>query len=226
MRSSRWISLGLALSAALTACGGGSKAPAPPTVQSIAVTLGNASLPVGLTTNAMAVATFSDGHTENVTNSAAWTSDSSAASVNASGTVTATAVGSANIAARVGTISGTAALSALAPEVAALGMTPSTGTVIAGGAPLQLTATAVFTDGTSSIVTSQAIWSTTSADCAQVAGGLVSSTLGSGNDCVSTIQATLSGLPATAQITAQSQFLSRVSLPVSVFRPSAIRWAI
>ena len=86
-----------------------------PTLQSIAVSAANSTLRTGLSEQLTATGTFSDGSTQNVTNSVTWSSSNPAAVRVGTGAVAlAAGVGQATISATQGSVSGTVTISASA----------------------------------------------------------------------------------------------------------------
>jgi hypothetical protein len=83
----------------------------PPALVSIAVAPANSSIMLGTTEQLTATGTFSDGSTQDLTNSAAWSSaNSSMASVGPEGLAAANSVGSTSISATSGNLTGSTAL--------------------------------------------------------------------------------------------------------------------
>ena len=97
----------------------------PPALVGITVSPNQFSLPVGKSEPLTATGNFSDGTTENVTQSATWSS-TALASVNTAGTAVALAVGTATINATVGTVTGSANLTVTPPVVTGLNIVPPT----------------------------------------------------------------------------------------------------
>ncbi|MEO6079218.1 MAG: FG-GAP-like repeat-containing protein [Steroidobacteraceae bacterium] len=214
------------ISARLGTTGGGAAVTVtvtpPPTLQSIVVTLVNSTVALGQNATATALGSYSNGTTANVTSTATWSSDSVAASVTSTGSVTSTAVGTANISATIGSVSGSAAFTVTAPSVTSISVTPDTGTVVTGGAPLQLTATGIFSNGTTANITTTVSWATPQTGCVNItSGGRVTSIIGAGNDCPVSIGASLGIASDSAQLTAEPAFLPGASLQIGVFQPTA-----
>ncbi len=151
----------------------------PATLESLAVAPATVSLALGLTRAYTATGTFSDGSTADLTTQATWTvTPGATASIsNAAGShglLTALAQGTATVRATVGARFGEGALTVTAPELLRVDLTPASPSVPRGGT-LQLTATAVFTNGNPTDVTAQATWSSASSGVATVSsGGLLS----------------------------------------------------
>jgi uncharacterized protein YjdB len=107
MKRASAVSFVLALALIAVACGGTSTSPT--TVSSIAVT-GTAPV-VGATTQFTAIATMSNGTTQDVTSLSTWqSSNTSSATVSSSGVVTGVAEGTATVQATYLNVSGTDAI--------------------------------------------------------------------------------------------------------------------
>ena len=131
----------------------------PAVMISIAVNPQTVSVPKGAAQQLNAIATFSDGSQQNITNSATWSiAPSGIAIVSAAGMVTAQAIGSATITASSASIAGSGALNVSPAVLVSIAVTPQGVSVPKGGAQ-QLSAIAVFSDGTQQNVTGSTIWS-------------------------------------------------------------------
>src|SRR3990172_5424579 len=87
--------------------GGGGTSSTGATLQSIAVTQSNPTIPNGLTNQFIATGTYSDGTSQNSTASVTWSSGTtSVATVAASGLATGVGIGNASITAASGAVSG------------------------------------------------------------------------------------------------------------------------
>jgi len=111
---------------------------------SIAVTPGNSSIVSGATQQMTAIGAYTDGSSQNLTNSATWSSsNSSSATVSSTGLVTGAFVGNDSITATMNSISGTASIT-VTPIVRALGTVTSNGTTTCpSGSPTTATCTSV-----------------------------------------------------------------------------------
>jgi len=181
----------------------------PPDLIGITVTVNQSSLPVGETEQLMAIGSFTDGTTQNLTQSVTWTSSTSTiANVSPAGVAFAAAIGTVTITATHGTITGSANLT-VAPAVV-LGLTIVPPTVsLPMGSSLQLQAIASFSDGTAQTLTASAAWQTSQAKVATVnsQGGL--SAVGKGNAQVS---ATYQGATGSAAVTVGPPALLRIAV--------------
>jgi len=133
------------------------------TLQSIAISADSASIATGTGVQFTATGTFSDGSTQNLTNTATWVSFNPATvNMSSKGLATGVAVGSSNITAtQVGVISNSFALSVTAATLRLIALSASSSS-IAKGTTLQFTATGTFSDGSTQDLTHTATWSSSS----------------------------------------------------------------
>lgn len=126
---------------------------------SLVVIPNSSSLPIGDSTQFTATGTFSDGSTQNLTQSATWSSSASnIANVNATGMTMAYAVGTATVTASSGTINGSANVAVSPAAMVALTVSPASVSMVLESSR-QLQAIASFSDGTTQDVTTSATWS-------------------------------------------------------------------
>ena len=176
------------------------------TLSSIAVS-GGSSLAAGSTEQLTAQGTYSDSTTGSLTTQATWqSSDATVATVSNAGLLTALKAGTVTITATMGSVSGTASVVVNAASVSSITISPALFS-IASGQNQQLTAQAVYPDGTSQDVTSQATWSSSATNVATVSGtGLVSGVSAG----TSTITATLGSVSRTAVATVTAAQLNSI----------------
>lgn len=164
----------------------------------ITVSPNSVSLPVGESQQLTATGKFSDGSTQDLTQSAAWASSvAGTASVTPAGSVLATAMGTANITATLGSISGAAAVTVGQAALVGITVSPAQSSVPIGEIQ-QLAATGSFSDGSSQDLTQSVIWSSSSSTIATVgsSGSVVANALGS-----ATITASSASLTGSAAFT-------------------------
>jgi uncharacterized protein YjdB len=129
------------------------------TSTSLAISPLNASLPLDVSQQYTATATFSDGTTQDVTNVAGWgSSSSSVASITVSGLATAKNLGTTNISATFQSSSASTPLTVNASDLSSISIQPGNGS-IAQGTKIQFTATGTFTDGSTHNLTTKVSWS-------------------------------------------------------------------
>ncbi len=129
------------------------------------------SLPVGESEQLTATGKFSDGSTQDLTQSVRWLSLGSAvASVSPSGDATANALGTTTINATSGSMTGSASLTVTPAAVISLSVTPAT-LSIGLGSSRQFQAIATLSDATTQDLTAVVAWSSTQPAIAGVSNG-------------------------------------------------------
>jgi hypothetical protein len=187
------------------------------TLASIQVTPVDPSIAKGTNVQFTATGVFTDGTTQDLTTTATWNSSTSTVATisNASGTeglAHAAATGSSTISATVGAISGSTTLTVTAATLTAIQVTPSDPS-IAKGTQLQLTATALYSDGSIQDVTTQAAWSSSVPGTATVSTASGSQGLATGVAAGTTsIKATFGGTSGSTTLTVTAATLVSVSI--------------
>ena len=175
---------------------------AAPTLVSIAVTPGSATIGVNATQQFTATGTFSDNSTKDVTTQSTWTSSNTGVATVGAGTGLATGVaggGPVTITATDGTIKGTAQLTVSSgPTLKSIAVTPSTANIAVAGKQ-QFTATGTFSDNSTKDVTTQSTWTSSNTEVATVGAGTGLAT-GVGVGGPITITAADAGISGTAQL--------------------------
>ncbi len=144
-----------------------------PTLSALVVQPENASVVVGLSQRFIASGIYSDGSTEDLTQSVNWSSsDANVASIDAIGLATGHGEGTVEISAVLeGVANLSAKLTVGPPALARVEISPNEST-ITPGRTMQFSATAIYTDGSTVDVTEQAVWSSADTKIATVEGGL------------------------------------------------------
>jgi uncharacterized protein YjdB len=207
---------------AISACGGGGSTPPPPpppaaaTLTSITLAPSGPTLNVGATADIQATGHFSDGTTVTPYDSAVtWTSSAPAtASVSASGLVSAVAAGTAVVTAAKGTIqcSATVTVNASAAILTSITLNPAAGATLNIGQTADFTATANWSNGTSTTPYDSSItWTTNLPTVATVNSAGVVTAVAAG---AAILSASANGLNTTAAITvsASSPTLTSITL--------------
>ena len=128
------------------------------TLQSIAVTPADSSIPLGTNEQLTATGTYSDGSTQNLSFSVTWTSTSTnTATIGSTGLATSHGIGSTTITATSGGISGQANLNITSAVLSSISVTAPSGS-LALGTTEQFTATGTFTDGTTQDISASVAW--------------------------------------------------------------------
>jgi len=178
-----------------------------PTLISIAITPNGASIPLGTGQQFTALGTYSDGSTQDLTQSASWASSASGvATIGGGGYATTVVPGFTTITATSGSVTGSVALSVYSAVPTSLIVTPTSSSILVG-AQQQFSATLTYTDGSSVNVNSMVTWISSNPGVATVnsSGLAVGVTAGS------------SGIEATW---GASVFTATGSLTVSVPMPN------
>ncbi|HKD39541.1 MAG TPA: beta-propeller fold lactonase family protein, partial [Myxococcaceae bacterium] len=165
-------------------------------VSSIAVAPSNPTVVVGKTQQFTANATVVDGSSQDVTGSVGWSSsNTTVASINASGLATALAVGTTTIQATSGPITGMMTLTVI--SLSSITVSPSNPSIPVG-ATQQFTASGRFNDGSSQDLTSSVTWSSSNGTVASINATGLASALAAGS---TTIQATSGTVMGTMNLT-------------------------
>jgi len=120
--------------------------------------LRNPSIAKGTTVQLIATGIYSDGTTQDLTDSASWTSaPAGIATVDPGGLLTGKAVGTATVTAMQDKVSGSTTVTVTDATLTSIVVTPATSS-ITNGTTVQLTATCKFSDSTQENCTNQADW--------------------------------------------------------------------
>lgn len=189
------------ITTALTLLAGccGENFPGAKDIVAIAISPLNSSIQAGNTQQFSATGSFGLGNTGDVTSQVTWTSsDPDIASVGNTGLATGIAYGTVNISAHYKCCTtATAVLSVSSPTAAviSIAVTPTNPT-IAVGRTQQFVATATYSDGTTSVITSSVRWSSNDSTIAMVSTGGVATGVSSGNVTISASSGHVSGSTA------------------------------
>ena len=127
-------------------------------LDAIAVTPANPTLAAGTTLDLKATGTYSDGTTSDITGTVQWKSaEASVATVAAPGKVTGVAVGTSLVSATLGTVTGSTALTVTSAALQSVSIAANS-TSLAAGTKQQFTATGLFSDGSSQVLTTAVTW--------------------------------------------------------------------
>jgi uncharacterized protein YjdB len=160
-----------------------------------------------------ATAIYSDGTSDDVTDTATWSSSDDAIATIDAGVATAVAAGTATITAEFDGMTDTAELTVTAPVLDSIVVTPATASIPAGTTQ-QFTAVGYYNNGTSLDVSTTADWVSSALTVATVdadtglATGVAAGT--------STITATLAGVSGTAELTVTDVVLTSIQITPAV----------
>jgi len=156
-------------------------------IVSIAVSPATVSVPLGSSQQFAATANYTDGSSQDITQSATWASSVPAvATINSFGLAASLSIGSTNISAGSGSVSGSTTLTVTAAVPVSLAIAPLNPTAYVGS-PQPFTATLTYSDGTSQNATNSVTWISSNLSVATISTSGQASPLASGT---TTIQAT------------------------------------
>jgi trimeric autotransporter adhesin len=170
------------------------------TLVSIGVTPTNSTLPNGLTTALKATGVFTDHSTRDITATVSWSSSApavvSVGNAPASGLATSLSLGTAQLTATLGSISGSTTLSVSAATLVSIGVTPAN-PGLAQGLKAQFTATGTYTDNSTQNLTATALWSSSDPALAGVSNAAgfegLATALGTGTVTMTAAMGTIQG---------------------------------
>lgn len=202
----------------LAGCGGGGGGGAAAvTLTAIEITPLNSTAAAGTTRQFAAMAIYSNNTKNDVTASTTWTSsDTSIASINAAGLATAVRQGAVTITARFDGQTASTPFTVGTALVRSISVTPSAAS-LAKGSTLQYTATATFSDNSTSNVTTMATWASSSTAVATISNAAGTRGLATAvNTGTSIISATLQGVSGSTGLTVTAATLSRIDVTPSM----------
>jgi len=154
---------------------------------SILITPISPSIALGFPQQFAATGSYSDGSTQNLTQSVNWTSSlSTIAAIDAAGLASSTSIGSTSITATLGSLNASSLLTVSPPVPVSLLVTPINPTVFLGGQQ-QFAATLVYSNGSSQDVTSGVSWTSSNPAVATVGNGGLASATASGSATVEAV---------------------------------------
>ena len=162
-----WLSIALLCSLGfLASCGGGSNTPPTPTLQTVSVSPSGASVVAGKTQQYTATGSYSDNSTKALLTADWTTSDSSVATIDATGLLTGVKQGSVMVSAKSGTITGSTSATIGAAQLVSIAVSPQSSSLRINNEE-QFVATGTFTDGTTQPL-SGVTWSSSATNFATI----------------------------------------------------------
>ncbi len=186
----------------------------PAALVSLTIAPANSTLPLGLSKQFTATAHYSDTTSKDVTSQSAWGTNAKVIgaaqviTVTAGGVVTAAAAGSGTLIADFGGLRATTSVSVGAATVQSLTVAPTAPT-IPSGTTQAFSATAHYSDGTSQVVTTLAVWLSSATAVATVSATGLATGVATGT---ATITATRGGLSGSATLTVGGPLLVSISV--------------
>jgi hypothetical protein len=180
----------------------------PPALVSLVLNPVSATVAIGASQQYQVAGIYSDGSTQNITNSVEWSFlPGTIAMLQSPGLVIGSSQGTGTVQAALGTVSGSATLTVVPASLVSVAVSPSSVSVDVGGTQ-QLSAVGTYSNSTSSDVTSSSTWVSANPTIATVsATGLVSA-LANGTITVTATSGSVSGSAAITVGTSNSSPLS------------------
>jgi uncharacterized protein YjdB len=167
------------------------------TLESIAVTPADTSLPAGETEQLTATGTYSDKSTQNLTDQVTWaSSDTSWVTISTTGLATSVSPGPVTVSAALDGITGSTSLTATAAVLQSIAVTPANPS-IATGQTEQFTATGTYSDESTQNLTSQVTWASATTSVATITTAGLATAVAPGT---SQIGATLDGISGSTML--------------------------
>lgn len=193
------------------------------TLSSIAITPSISTIPLDVVEQFTATATFSDGSTQNITNTATWSVSSSSSpapvSITASGAATATSTGTATITAKSGTITGSIQVTVSTANLVSITIQQGSNVTIAQQTSTKLNAIGLFTDGSTHDISALVTWTSGNQPCATVIStGRVTGIVP--GQCQATVTASFGSPSITASTTVNVTNATLASVSVTPSNPT------
>lgn len=187
----------------------------PAALNSILLTPENPSIPEGTTKQFSAIGQYTDGTSHDITAQVDWSSsNTSVATVDASGLASAVAVGTTTITATSGNISNNTTLTVTLVTLTYISVYPENPSVIVGNTK-QFLATGEYSDDSAHDITAQVDWSSSNTSVATISSGGLASTVAVGTTTITARSGDISG----------SATLTVISDPYSDYSDWSNRWA-
>ena len=170
---------------------------APKSLVSIAVTPASPSIAKGGTQQFTATGTYSDGSTQNLTNSVTWSSsNTSVATISGTGLATGVGTGTSTIQAASGSITGATTLNVTAAVMlSSITVTPANPS-IRKGTTQQFTATGNYSDGSRRNLTNLVTWRSSNTSVATISSTGLATAVGVGTSIIQATSGTVTGSTA------------------------------
>lgn len=139
-----------------------------PTLTSVTIGPPTPTIQQGNTLQMTATGTFNDGTTKTLSSNLFWSSsDQTVASISTTGLVTAVSVGTAQLSAASGTVTGTTTLTVSLGNITQIAITPTNSSTLQG-TTVQFTAIATTSDGVTHDITSSAQWNSSNSNAGTI----------------------------------------------------------
>jgi uncharacterized protein YjdB len=176
--------------------------------------LGAGPLAAGVSEQLGAQGAFTDNTTQSITGQVTWqSSDPTVASIDGSGLLTAVKAGTITVTASMNSVSGTAGVTVSSSTLSAINVGVPSPTVAAGGSE-QLTATGIYSDNSTQLITTQVLWTSSDPTVAAVTAVGTLTALKAGSVSVTATLGTVSG---AGSVTVSAASLTSITVSPAVF---------
>lgn len=206
-----WILVIVAMSLLAGCGGGGSNNSSNATLTALSITPANPSIAKGTSQQFTATGTYSDNTTKDLTTFVNWSSaGQSVATISDAGLTTTADTGATTIEAKDPStgISGSTNLTVTAAQLVSIEITPINPS-IAKGTTKQLSATGVFSDGTTQDLTAQVTWSSSNTGLAIIDSAGLATAVNTGSDTILAASGSISG---STTLTVTAATLTSISI--------------
>jgi uncharacterized protein YjdB len=179
-----------------------------PSIAAISVTPEGLTLPIGISQQFTATAIYSDGSSQDLVSGVSWTSSSTTvATIDGTGLAAILSAGTTTITATVGALSDSTIVTVVPAQLTSITISPATSS-IAAGTVQQFTATGVFNDGSTQVLSS-AQWSSSAQSVLTVNSTGLATGVGPGT---STLTVTSGTISASASVTVTNATLVSIAI--------------
>ncbi len=187
---------------------------AAPSITAISVSPDGLTLPLNVTQQFVATASYSDGSSQDLVTGVTWSSSAtSVATIDNNGMASLLTAGTVTITATVGSLTDTATITVVGAHLTSIAISPATPTM-AAGTEQQFTATGSFDDGSTQVLPTVQ-WTSTSPNILAVSSSGLGTAVAAGN---STLSATSGSITGTTSVTVTGATL--VSLAIAPLNSS------
>ena len=166
-----------------------------PTITAISIAPDDLTLPLGVSEQYTASAIYSDGSVQDLVSGVTWSSsNATVASVDSNGVATTLTAGTTSITATVGGFTDSSTITVVPASLVSITVTPAS-LSMAAGTQQQFTATGIFSDGSTQVLTS-ATWFSSAANVLTVDANGLGQALASGSATITVTSGTMSGTAA------------------------------
>jgi uncharacterized protein YjdB len=178
-----------------------------PTITAITITPDGLTLGIGINSQYIATATYSDGSSQDLASGVTWSSSStSVVSINSAGLATTVGAGQATITATVGSVSDTSTLTVVPAHLVSIAVTPQSSSIEQGTAQ-QFTAVGAFDDGSTQLLTS-VTWSSSATNVASIDSAGLATGIGTGTATITAVSGSVTGTASLTVTVAQLIYIA------------------